>query len=104
MPEHPPPTIRIRSPHSGLPSSSRRSEIFLAAVSVNVIIQYLLGWSAELSNRAHYSRRTEGLPGALPTRLQDAAGGQQRDLLEARVRAQSRHQQRRLGHLVGPEH
>src|SRR5437867_10992187 len=39
IPEHPPPTTRMRRPHSGLPSSSRRSETFLAAVSVNVIIR-----------------------------------------------------------------
>src|SRR5262249_60602341 len=43
IPEHPPPTTRIRSPHSGLPSSSRRSVIFFAAVSVNVIIRASLG-------------------------------------------------------------
>src|SRR5712692_135806 len=38
MPEHPPPTTRILRPHSGLPSSSRRSEIFFAAVSVSEIM------------------------------------------------------------------
>src|SRR3990170_2558472 len=38
MPEQPPPTRRIRSPHSGLPSSRRSSLIFFAAVSVIVTI------------------------------------------------------------------
>src|SRR5256885_12906002 len=39
IPEQPPPTMRMRKPHSGLPSSSRSSETFLAAVSVIVIIR-----------------------------------------------------------------
>src|SRR4029453_17287739 len=52
------PPMRIRSPHSGLPFSSRRSEIFLAAVSVNVIIPASLGASPArgVRLRPHYSR------------------------------------------------
>src|SRR5438445_11230125 len=45
MPEQPPPTTRILRLHSGLPSSGRGSSIFLAAVSVNVIILASLGTS-----------------------------------------------------------
>src|SRR5215467_12545158 len=41
MPEQPPPTTRIRRPHSGLPSSRRSSETFFAAVSVIVTIAIL---------------------------------------------------------------
>src|SRR5213593_3136766 len=59
MPEQPPPTTRILRPHSGLPSSSRRSSIFLAAVSVNVIIRASL-WRVSdcrgLEPPCHYNR------------------------------------------------
>src|SRR5262245_12918541 len=95
MPEQPPPTTRILRPHSGLPSSSRRSSIFLAAVSVNVIIRpSLSGFSV-----SDGSPRVISIP-----KLENAARGKQGELLEGGVRVEGGHQERGGGHLVGPQH
>src|SRR5262245_13326668 len=57
MPEQPPPTTRTRSAHSGLPSSSRRSEIFFAATSLNVTIQASFAdMTAGSANEGQYNR------------------------------------------------
>src|SRR6185436_9284359 len=77
MPEQPPPTTRIRSPHSGLPSSRRSSETFLAAVSVIVTITYP-PVDSSFSDEEMVS--------------QDALGGQEGQLLERGVGRQRRHQ------------
>src|SRR2546425_8012045 len=75
MPEHPPPTMRTRSPHSGLPSSRRNSEIFFAAVSVIVTIRSSrTGERSDKSQQLIVSQDATGGPhGELPPR---GAGGE----------------------------
>src|SRR6266540_3838023 len=68
MPEQPPPTTRILRAHSGLPSSSRRSEIFFAAVSVSEIMNSSLGSVSTRSRpRAQYSKHVR--PRAVKERI-----------------------------------
>src|SRR5687768_8952855 len=92
MPEHPPPTTRMRSPHSGLPSSRRRSDTFLAATSLIVTIRS--------------SRKTRTSSCLVSTEMvsQDAAGGHERELLQRGVRRQRHHQHRRARNVLRPQH
>src|SRR5258708_9197825 len=89
MPEQPPPTTRIRSPHSGLPSSRRSSETFLAAVSVIVTITHP-PVDSSFSDEEMVS--------------QDAFGGQEGQLLERGVGGQRRHQEGRPRNILFPQH
>src|SRR5438132_13682221 len=92
IPEHPPPTTRMRRPDSGLPSSRRRSETFLAAVWVSVIM-----------------REPPVTPPGSNTPVdctlsQNTPGGQEGQLLERGARGQGGHQHDRRRDLLGPEH
>src|SRR2546429_3532564 len=91
MPEQPPPTIRIRSPHSGLPSSRRSSEIFFAAVSVIVTIRS--------SRLATPSGNVNGIIVS-----QDTAGGQEGELLERGAGWERHHEDGGARHVLGSQH
>src|SRR5215468_12175288 len=93
MPEQPPPTTRIRRPHSGLPSSRRSSETFFAAVSVIVTIAILPIYQAFPD-----SIRFEVIVS------QDAALRQQGQLLERGARRQGGHEHRGPRDVLGAEH
>src|SRR6266852_9492441 len=108
MPEHPPPTTRILRPHSGLPSSSRRSEIFFAAVSVSEIMHSSLevdvGSVGVESLRCSIARRSKASiaePPAPGGPSEDSVLRQEGDLLEGGPRLQGRHEQRGSGYLLG---
>src|SRR5581483_3241413 len=92
MPEHPPPTTRIRRPHSGLPSSRRSSDTFLAAVSLIVIIRS--------------SRKTRDFSGPTPALIvsQDATRGHERELFQRRVRRQRHHEDGGARNVLRPQH
>src|SRR2546427_13307645 len=91
MPEHPPPTMRTRSPHSGLPSSRRSSEIFFAAVSVIVTIR-----SSRTGERSDNSQEL--------IVSQDATGGQQGELLERGAGRKRHHENSGARHVLGAQH
>src|SRR2546422_32612 len=91
MPEHPPPTMRTRSPHSGLPSSRRSSEIFFAAVSVIVTIR-----SSRTGERSDNSQQL--------IVSQDATGGQQGELLERGAGRKRHHENSGAPHVLGSQH
>src|SRR5215475_5002150 len=76
IPEQPPPTTRMRRPHSGFPSSRRRSATFLAAVSVIVSM-------SSSSESVRISSRSVS---------QDSASRQQREVLERGSRGERRHE------------
>src|SRR5215470_13100009 len=88
IPEQPPPTTRIRRPHSGLPSTRRSSATFFAAVSVNVIIR------ASPSGNSPFELIVS----------QDTPCRQQRDLLEGGAGGQRHHQQDRARDGVWRQH
>src|SRR5205809_1965677 len=92
IPEHPPPTTRMRKPHSGLPSSRRRSDTFLAAVSVSVIIP-----QPPVSDPGVDADSTLNVS-------QNPTGGEQRQLLERGALGQRRHEDRGLRDVLGAEH
>src|SRR2546429_211618 len=92
MPEHPPPTIRIRSPHSGLPSSRRSSEIFFAAVSVIVSI------------RSSGNSRAVSVLATKVMVSQDATGRQEREILERGTGRERHHEDGGPGHVLGSQH
>src|SRR5262245_342028 len=99
MPEQPPPTTRTRSAHSGLPSSSRRSEIFFAATSLKVTIQASFADVTPGSANAIEYNRGCGLsfgrhgPGRHGP-SEHTPGGEQDELLERRIRPEPGHEQR----------
>src|SRR2546429_5449089 len=101
MPEQPPPTTRIRRPHSGLPSSRRSSETFFAAVSVIVTMGSSRSskrfWNRPDSKSSY--RRTPPLGAS-----EDAALGQEDQLFERRPLRKRSHQDRGAGHVLGSEH
>src|SRR5439155_21985926 len=102
MPEQPPPTTRILRANSGLPSSSRRSEIFFAAVSVSEIMHSSLKVDAgSIVQRTRLSIAERQAPWS-PS--EDAVLRQEGDLLERGPRLQGRHEQGGPGHLLGPDH
>src|SRR5712691_8660691 len=91
MPEQPPPTTRILRANSGLPSSSRRSEIFFAAVSVSEIMHSSLKVDAgSIVQRTRLSIAERQAPWS-PS--EDAVLRQEGDLLERGPRLQGRHEQ-----------
>src|SRR5262245_30361618 len=101
IPEQPPPTTRMRSPHSGLPSSSRRSVIFFAATSVNVIMHASLEDWDTIRSPSVIIPTCRGSPTPRPReRLEDPARRQEGQLLERRVGSEPGHEQRRLGDLL----
>src|SRR5881296_3452506 len=87
IPEQPPPTRRIRSPQSGLPSSCRNSVTFLAAVSVRVTI----------------TRPPAGLD-LFQILSQDTARRQEGDLLERGPWRECGHQHDDPGDVLGAQH
>src|SRR3989442_9204419 len=91
MPEHPPPTMRTRSPHSGLPSSRRSSEIFFAAVSVIVTIR-----SSRTGERSDNSQQL--------IVSQDATGGQQGELLQRGAGRERHHEKNGARPVPGAPH
>src|SRR5688572_8181242 len=92
IPEHPPPTTRMRRPHSGLPSSRRSSDTFLAAISLIVIIRS--------------SRKTKNFQAPTPEVMvsQDATRGQEGELLQRGVRRQRGHQDGSSRDVLRPQH
>src|SRR2546426_1514260 len=102
MPEQPPPTTRILNPHSGLPSSSRRSSIFLAAVSVNVIIHASL--ESRSVPRVQPATPVYQRSGGADRPSEDSSRGQNGQLLQRRVGGKPGHQEGRLRHLLRLEH
>src|ERR1041384_5736031 len=83
MPEQPPPTTRMRSPHSGLPSSRRNSATFFAAVSVIVTIEASFEIKQILS--------------------QDTAGREQRQVFQRGAGGQRDHEHHGTRHRLGRE-
>src|SRR5213080_701686 len=92
MPEQPPPTMRIRSPHSGLPSSRRSSEIFFAAVSVIVSI------------RSSGNSRAVSVLATKVMVSQDATGRQEREILERGTGRERHHEDGGPSHVLGSQH
>src|SRR5215470_718277 len=105
MPEQPPPTTRIRRPHSGLPSSRRSSETFFAAVSVIVTIRSSRS-GERFRNRLTSCSSYHRIPPAkgVTAVSEDATRWQQGELLEGGARRQRGHQHRGPRHVLGTEH
>src|SRR5215831_541491 len=105
MPEQPPPTTRIRRPHSGLPSSRRSSETFFAAVSVIVTIRSSRSgerFRNRVTSWSSYHRiRPPGVTGCHSAVLENATRRQQGELFEGGARRQRGHQHRGPRHVLG---
>src|SRR3972149_1255386 len=105
----------MRRPHSGFPSSSRRSITFFAAVSLSVIIQVLLrNFFVEFQRPSLYQKPSPPPPSPSPAPgggrggrgggPQTPAGGEKGHVFERGAGGKTRHQECGLRHILGPQH